>query len=144
MTVVWMALLSCMSSAVVAGGGMLSLHSHFQVCVCAQHSYHRQMCYHDMYAGWCSALFHLQLLAIIPFLLTNESEYTVSFALPGEKSWSDCLSTVWNYLYVYTFIMGSGTRIHLIANRLFNNGSYLFIVILYIILSFAPLQFTTV
>lgn len=36
-----------------------------------------------MCTGWRSALFHLQLLAIMPSLLTNEAEYTVSFALPG-------------------------------------------------------------
>lgn len=38
---------------------------------------------------------HLQLLAIMLFLLTNEAEYTVRFALLA--------GVMWNNLYVYTF-----------------------------------------
>lgn len=51
-----------------------------------------------MVEGFFSSCFlcpHLQLLAIMLFLLTNEAEYTVRFALLA--------GVMWNDLCVYTF-----------------------------------------
>jgi len=73
-----MALLPCKSSAVVAGGGLLPLHNHLQVCVL--NTLQTVDKWGVITCGWWRALFHLQLLAIMPFLLANEAEYTVSFA----------------------------------------------------------------
>lgn len=90
-----MGLLSSKSSAVVAGGGMLSLHSHLQVCVLNTRTVDKRGVVACMRDGGgldftCSASQSCQCL------LANEAAYTVSFALLGNKS--DRLNSVRNDL----------------------------------------------
>lgn len=59
-----------------------------------------------MYTGQRSALFHLQFLAIMTSLLTNEAEYVVSFAVLRRKKLNLLSGQRINDLCVYAFIMG--------------------------------------
>lgn len=88
-----MALLSCKSSAVVAGGGMLSPHRPLQVCVLNTHTVDKCAvitCIQDGGGLYSTYSFSQS----CHFCLLMRQRTQLALLSEGEKSRSDCLSAV--------------------------------------------------
>ncbi len=86
-----MASLPCESSAVVAGGGMLSQRSRLQLCVLNTRTADEReimTCIQD--GGGLYSTYRFSQLCCFCLLMRQSTQ----FCYAGEKSWSDCLNRV--------------------------------------------------